>query len=125
MEWHDPDGVLQRGGGFPATRLGSHEALLVRADGFTLRGPGRQTGWSSHATERREECKWDFAQGQQHAAPLQARGTRGMPGAQILCYLHAWKVHERAGESADFRANVLHPGGTGWEVRAEAREVRG
>src|SRR5260370_40329587 len=33
--------------------------------------------------------------------------------------------HERAGESADFRPNVLHPGGTGWKVRAEARAVRG
>src|SRR6266567_8325642 len=33
--------------------------------------------------------------------------------------------HERAGESADFRAGVFHPGGTGWKIRAEAREVRG
>src|SRR6266480_5575663 len=37
----------------------------------------------------------------------------------------ARRLHERAGESADFRANVLPPGGTGWEVCAEAREVRG
>src|SRR5260370_15957460 len=25
MEWHDPDGVLQRGGGFRGTRLDGHE----------------------------------------------------------------------------------------------------
>src|SRR5713226_6645633 len=29
MEWHDPDGVLQRGGGFRGTRLDGHEALLA------------------------------------------------------------------------------------------------
>src|SRR5712671_1759467 len=40
MEWHDPDGVLQRGGGFCGTRLDGHEALLVRADEFALRGLG-------------------------------------------------------------------------------------
>ncbi len=28
MEWHDADGVLQRGGGFLGTRLDGHEALL-------------------------------------------------------------------------------------------------
>jgi cell division protein ZapA len=62
MQWHDPDGVLQHGGGFLATRLGGHEALLARADGFVLRGLGRPTGWNSHATEWREKCKWDFSQ---------------------------------------------------------------
>src|SRR5258708_34782300 len=37
----------------------------------------------------------------------------------------ARRVNERAGESADFRAGVFHPGRTGSEVCAEAREVRG
>jgi hypothetical protein len=60
MEWHDPDGVLRRGDGFRGTRLDGHEALLVRADEFAVRGLRRQTGWNSHGTERREKCKWDF-----------------------------------------------------------------
>jgi hypothetical protein len=29
MEWHNPDWVLQRSGGFLGTKLGGHEALLV------------------------------------------------------------------------------------------------
>src|SRR5207253_9106768 len=33
--------------------------------------------------------------------------------------------HERADKSTNFRASVFHPGRAGWEVRAEAREVRG
>src|SRR5712664_256681 len=67
MKWHDADRVLRRGGRFPGTRLGGHEALLVQADGFALRWLGRQTGWSSHGTERCEKCKWDFVP-EAHAA---------------------------------------------------------
>jgi hypothetical protein len=62
MEWHDPDRVLQHGGGFLGTRLGGHETLLARADKLALRGLGRPTGWNSDGTERLEKCKWDFAQ---------------------------------------------------------------
>jgi hypothetical protein len=36
-------------------------ALLVQADGFTLRGLGKPTGWNSNGTEWREKCKWVFA----------------------------------------------------------------
>src|SRR5258708_16887281 len=35
MEWHDADRVLQCCCGFLETRLGGHEALLVRADEFS------------------------------------------------------------------------------------------
>src|SRR3979409_1640978 len=67
MEWHDADRVLLCCCGFLGTRLGGHEALLVRADDFALRGLGGHTGWNSHGTERREKCKWDFVQ-EAHAA---------------------------------------------------------
>src|ERR1700694_887336 len=120
MEWHDPDGVLHRGGGFRGTRLDGHEALLVRTDEFRLRGLERHAGWNSHGTERCEKCKWDFAPG------VHAAGRDLLRGWMWYCAdTDARRIHERVGESADFRANVLHPGGTGWEVRAEAREVRG
>src|SRR5467141_2778851 len=119
MEWHDPDRVLQCCG-FLGTRLSSHEALLLRADEFALRGLGRHAGWNSNGTERREKCKWDFVQ--------EARATGRDLFRERMWYCadkQARRLHERAGESADFRANVLHPGGTGWEVRAEACEIRG
>src|ERR1700682_2994314 len=38
MEWHDADRVLQCCCGFLGTRLGGHEALLVRTNEFALRG---------------------------------------------------------------------------------------
>src|SRR5467141_884386 len=120
MEWHDPDGALQRSSGFLGTRLGDHEALLVRADEFALRGLGKPTGWNSHGSGRLENCKWDFAQ-EAHADGRDLFGERMWYCADK----DARRLHERADKSADFRANVLHPRGTGWEVRAEAREVRG
>src|SRR5712664_465127 len=120
MEWHDADRVLQRGGRFLGTRLGGHEELLVQADGFALRWLGSQTGWSSHGTERCEKCKWDFV-AEAHAAGRDLFRERMWYCADK----DARRLHERTGKSANFRANVLHPGGTGWEVRAEARKVRG
>src|SRR2546422_7128556 len=65
--------------------------------------------------------------GAQHAAPLQAHGTQDARRAGCARFVLSSRIenHERAGESADFRADVLHPGGTGCEVCAEAREVRG
>src|SRR6267378_5246733 len=120
MEWHDPDRVLQRSGGLLGTRLGGHEALLVRADEFALRGLGKPTGWISHGSGQLEKCKWDFAQ-EAHADGRDLFRERMWYCADK----DARRLHERANKSADFRANVLPPGGTGWEVCAEAREVRG
>src|SRR5205807_8766511 len=57
-----------------------------------------------------------------NAAPVEDQFEE-MPRKASLCATIL--KHERAGESANFRASVFHPGGSGWEVRSEARKVRG
>ncbi len=94
MEWHDPDGALQRSSGFLGTRLGDHEALLVRADEFALRGLGKPTGWNSHGSGRLENCKWDFAQ-EAHADGRDLFGERMWYCADK----DARRLHERADKS--------------------------
>src|SRR6266404_8096411 len=78
MEWHDPDRMLQRSGGFLGTRLGGHEALLMLAGEFAIRGLGRPTGWNSHGTERLKHCKWDFAQEAHPAAGIYSGSECGI-----------------------------------------------
>jgi len=62
MEWHDPDRVLQRSGGFLGMGLGGHAGLLARAAEFAIGGLRVPTGWNSHGSGRLGKCKWDFAQ---------------------------------------------------------------
>ncbi len=53
-----------------------------------------------------------------NSAPVEEKLRNGLSCVTIL-------KDERAGESADLRADVLHPGGAGWEVCTEAGQVRG
>src|SRR5467141_3124997 len=95
MEWHDPDGVLQRGRGFLATRLAGHGALLARADGFVWRGLGyKQAGVHTVPNGANN------VNGTSHKRPTLKAGIFG----ERMWYCadkHARRLDERAGESAD------------------------
>src|SRR5712691_13214112 len=103
------------GRGLMAMRRSLCEQMNLRYAGWGNKQAGTHTVPNGAKNVNGASCKWRTRRGRDlfrermwYCADKDAR-----------------RLHERAGESADFRANVLHPGGTGWEVRAEAREVRG